>query len=281
MQEITLSGVSAMKRPPLRPLALVALLALSAPATATSHFWFDDSPVWSPRYAAFSVDLFPTADTAGFSGDTAYDAGALRLSGGFEREPWRVAAPRLLEAEEESGAGPRLRALTLAWEHRLDAVSHVTFSAGYNSPAPLFLGAPEFTDTRASMSLTNRWAGDYSPRLTGSVFVGGEKGTGEAYQLLGRRYYGFAIGGELTLFQAHTPYISFQTQRAYAGSGEETLSSIFPDDERSQIAAGWKWQAKPYLSLQAEASVGYNGNRLRLRDPERSRVFFGTRFDFK
>ncbi len=275
-----------MKRPPLHPLALVALLALSAPVAAATYSWFDDAPnaldtrtMWSPRYAAFSVDLPRTPDVAEFPGDATHDAGTLRLSGGFEREPWRAVAPHFLETEEESASAPRLRALSLAWEHRLDATSQVTFSAGYSTP--LFLGAPELADTRASMSLTNRWLGDYSPRLTGSVFVGGESGRAEAYRLLGRRYYGFAIGGELTLSRAHTPYISFQTQRTYAGGGEEMLPGIFPDDERSQIAAGWKWQAKPYLSLQAEASYGYNGNRLRLRDPERSRVFFGTRFDFK
>lgn len=275
-----------MKRPPIRPLALAALLVASVPAAAATYSWFDDSPtalnarVWSPRYAAFAVDLHRAPDTAEFSDDAVHESGVLRLSGGFEREPGRTAAPRLFETEEESASTPRLRALAIAWEHRLDAASHVTLSAGYSSPTPLFLGAPELADTRASMSLTNRWVGDYSPRLTGSMFVGGESGTVETYRLLGRRYYGFAIGGELTLSRAHTPYISFQTQRAYAGS-EETLPGIFPEDERSQIAAGWKWQAKPHLSLQAEASYGYNGSRLRLRDPERSRVFFGTRFDFK
>ncbi len=280
-----LSGVSAMKRPPVRPLALVALLGVSAPAVAATYSWLDDAPtavdtrVWSPRYAAFSVDLLPAHD-AGFPGDSAYDFDTLRLSGGFEREPWRAVAPRLLETEEQSGSAGRLRALSVAWEHRLDAASHVTFSAGYSGTSPAHPGAFEHADTRASMSLTNRWIGDHSPRLTGSVFVGGEKGTVETYRLLGRRYYGFAIGGELTLSQAHTPYISFQTQRAYAGN-EEILPGIFPDDERSQIAAGWKWQAKRYLSLQAEASYGYNGNRLQLRNLERSRVFFGTRFDFK
>lgn len=281
------SGVSAMKRPLVRPLALAALLATTAPAATASYYsWFDASPnvldvhVWSPHYAAFSVDLLPAPDAAESSGDVVQDAGALRLRGGFERESWRAPPPRLLEMEEEGASAPRLRALAIAWEHRFDAASHVTFSAGYSNPAPLFPGAPELADTRASMSLTNRWVGDYSPRLTGSVFVGGESGTSDAYRLLGRRYYGFAIGGELTLFRAHTPYISYQTQHAYAG-GEETLPGTFLDDERSQIAAGWKWQAKPNLSLQAEASYGYNGNRLRLRDPERSRLFFGTRFDFK
>lgn len=275
-----------MKRPPIRPLALAALLVASAPATAATYSWFDDSPAslganaWSSRYAAFAVDLYRAPDTAEFSDDAIHESGVLRMSGGFEREPGRTAPPRLFETEEESASTPRLRALAIAWEHRLDAASHVTLSAGYSSPTPLFLGAPELADTRASMSLTNRWVGDYSPRLTGSMFVGGESGTVETYRLLGRRYYGFAVGGELTLFRAHTPYISFQTQRAYAG-GEEVQPGIFPDDERSQIAAGWRWQAKPNLSLQAEASYGYNGSRLRLRDPERSRVFFGTRFDFK
>ncbi|MBI3574975.1 MAG: hypothetical protein HY083_04915, partial [Gammaproteobacteria bacterium] len=125
-----------------------------------------------------------------------------------------------------------------------------------------------------------RWQAAYRPRVTGSVFVGGESALPESYRTLGRRYYGLAVGGELTLSRAHTPYVSFQMQRSLSAS-DDALATAAPDDDRSQIAAGWKWQAQRHLSLQAEASVGYNGNRLRLQNTERSRVFFGTRFDFQ
>jgi hypothetical protein len=277
-----------MNRPHIRPLALSALLTLAAPATAAPFSWFDDAPgaldtrLWSPRYAAFAVDLHAPADAPDVSGFAVPEAGdALRLTGGFGREPWPAGlALNFPEPEAERGNGPRLRAFGIAWQHRFDAASHVTVSADYRRAAPLFAAIPEMADRRASLSLTSRWAGDYHPRLTGSMFVGGEHATGEVYRALGRRYYGFAATGELTLFRSHTPYLSFQTQRAYAGS-EVELPGTLPGEEYSLITAGWKWQAKPYLSLQAEASYGYNGNRLQLQDPEHSRVFFGTRFDFK
>lgn len=277
-----------MNRPHVRPLVLTALLTLTAPAAAAPFSWFDDTPgalvahVWPPRYAAFAVDLHASSDVAEFSDAAVPEAGdTLRLRGGFERESWSAAgAPNFPEPEAERAPGPRLRTFGIAWQHRLDAASHVTLSADYRRAAPAFAAIPEAADRRASLSLTSRWAGEHHPRLTGSMFVGGENGAAETYRALGRRYYGFAATGELTLFRSHTPYLSFQTQRAYAGS-EAELPGVLPGEEYSLITAGWKWQAKPYLSLQAEASYGYNGNRLRLQDPERSRVFFGTRFDFK
>lgn len=264
-----------------RPLVLAAMLAVTAPAVAGSFSWFDRSPtaldpqLWSPRYAAFEADLYRSPDW------DQPDENTLRLTGGFERDPLVSPPPRLFDAGVEGTSAPRMRAFGIAWQHRLDTTSHVTFSADYHHDATRFLGTPEIADTRASVSLTNRWQGEYGPRLTGSMFVGGERGTSEAYNQLGRRYYGLSLGGELTVFGTHTPYISFQMQRGAAAGGDETLLTGLYDDDRSQIAAGWKWQAKPHLSLQAEASYGNSGNRFRLQNPEHSRVLFGTRFDFK
>lgn len=277
-----------MNNLPGRPFVLSALLALAAPAAAAPFSWFDAVPdtfssaAWSPRYAAFAVELHALSDAPELSVPGAFGSDdLLRLRGGFEREPWLADnAMHYLEPDAESAGAPRLRVLGIAWRHRLDIGSHLTLSADYRRAAPLFAVFPETADRRASLSLTSRWAGDHHPRLTGSLFVGGEHATGEAYRALGRRYYGFAATGELTLSRAYTPYLSFQTQRAYAGS-EAELSETLPGEEYSLITAGWKWQAKPYLSLQAEASYGYHGNRLRLQDPEHSRLFFGTRFDFK
>jgi hypothetical protein len=264
-----------------RPLVLAAMLAAAAPAAAGTFSWFDRSPlalnpqVWSPRYAAFEVDLYRSPDLEPL------EENSLRMTGRFERDLLAPSAARLVEDGIEGAPAPRLRTFGIAWQHRLDTTSHVTFSADYHHDAARFLGTSEIADTRASVSLTNRWRGEYGPRLTGSLFVGGERGASEAYSQLGRRYYGLSLGGELTVFGTHTPYISFQMQRGIAAGGDETLLSGLYDDDRSQIAAGWKWRAKPYLSLQAEASYGSSSNRFQLQNPEHSRVFFGTRFDFK
>lgn len=281
-----------MNYPRHRRVALAALLAAAAPvvALAGSFSWFDDArpggfeaSAGSSKYAAFAIDLYRSADPAG---DYAEDAAAretadtMRVFGGLEIESARAAGvPRLFETREDAPAARRPRALGIAWQHRLDPLNEFVLSAGYGGGTPLF-AASELTDTRATAALTSRWRSAYRPRVTGSVFVGGESATPEAYRSLGRRYYGLAIGGELTLFRAHTPYVSFQMQRA-TSAGEDPLATAGIDDDRSQIAAGWKWQAQRHLSLQAEASVGYSGKRLRWQDPERSRVFFGTRYDFK
>lgn len=271
-----------MKKPRYcRPVALAALLTVAPLAVADTLSWSDPGPtapganLWSPRYAAFAVDLYRSPDLE------QADEGALRVTGGFERDILRPPAARLFATGMEDAPSPRLRAFGIAWQHRLDTTRHITFSADYSHDAMRRFAAPEFADTRASLSLTSRWAGDYRPSLTGSLFVGGERGTSEAYRQLGRRYYGLALGSELALSGAHRPYLSLQVQRGLGG-GDEALPMALYDDDRSQIAAGWKWQASRYLSLQAEASYGNDGNRLRLQNPEHSpRLFFGTRFAFK
>lgn len=280
---------------PGRRLVLAALLA-AAPvvALAGTFSWFDahpggfDAGAWSAKYAAFAIDLYRSDETvADVSGDPAHDAepraaaDTMHVFGGLEFDPARAADPwRPFETRAEAFSPRRPRALGIAWQHRLDAVNQLVFSAGVGSGPPLLATAPELTDTRATVAFTSRWRSEYQPRVTGSVFVGGESATPEVYRSLGRRYYGFALGGELTLYRAHTPYVSFQMQRSFS-AGEDLLTTSAMDDDRSQIAAGWKWQAQRHLSLQAEASYGYNGNRLRWQGPERSRVFFGTRYDFR
>ena len=280
-----------MKSPQIRRIAVAALFATAAPvvSVAADFTWFDDAqPIgfgagaWMPKYAAFSVDVYRSAESVAdlYAGDVpdsearaAVDT--LRVFGAVEHDfPRDVASFHSTETRAQGLVGYRARQFGIAWQHRLDGMNHFTVSAGH-AVTPLFASGPELADTRTTVSLTSRWQAAYRPRITGSVFVGGESALPESYRVLGRGYYGFAVGGELTLSRAHTPYVSFQTQRGLS-AGDDAL-----DDDRSQIAAGWKWQAQRHLSLQAEASVGYNGSRLRLQDPERARVFFGTRFDFR
>lgn len=283
-----------MKNQRISHIAVVTLFAAAPAVSAAGPFsWFDGAQpadfaadAWTPKYAAFSLDLYRSADSAVESPPDDVrdnDAGdSMRLFGGVDHGlTLEAGLSRPTETQETPYTARRLRALGLAWQHRLDSANYLTASAGYGNGSPLWAPTPEWVDTRATVSLSSRWQNTYyQPRVTGSVFVGGESATPEAYRMLGRRYYGLAVGGELTLQRAHTPYVSFQIQRSLS-AGEDTLMTSALDDDRSQIAAGWKWQAQRHLSLQAEASLGYNGGRLRLQNTERSRVFFGTRFDFK
>ncbi len=280
-----------MRNSQIRCIAVAALFAAVAPAisVAGNFSWFDDTQpasfgagAWTSKYAAFSFDLYrPVESAAESTPDDTRDNDTMRLFGGMEHDPLPQGGPfRLTETRETTFASRRLRTLGLAWQHRLEGMNHFTVAASVGGGTPLFTTAPDLIDTRATVSLTSRWQAAYRPRVTGSVFVGGESALPETYRTLGRRYYGLAIGSELTLSRAHTPYVSFQMQRSLSAS-DDALAASALDDDRAQIAAGWKWQAKPYLSLRAEASVGYNGNRLRLQNPERTRVFFGTRFDFQ
>lgn len=281
-----------MKSPQICRIAVVALFAAPV-AAAAGVAWFDNAQssgfgtgAWMPKYAAFALDIHRSTESVADSyvdetpGDTAVDT--LRVFGAVEHSfPRDTALPGSATARTEGLTGyPLPRWFGIAWQHRLDGMNHFTVSAGHGAAMPLFSSTPALTDTRTTVSLTSRWQATYHPRITGSVFVGGESAPSESYRALGRRYYGLAVGGELTLARAHTPYVSFQMQRGLS-AGDDALAAAALDDDRSQIAAGWKWQAQRHLSLQAEASLGYNGSRLRLQGSENTRVFFGTRFDFR
>jgi hypothetical protein len=145
-------------------------------------------------------------------------------------------------------------------------------------------------DTRATVSWTREltlWG--WRPNIVGGVFLGEEAMRDDTARGMGRRYYGFTVGGELRLMQSHTPYVSFRMERSLYDLSDGGVDSSLPSfvhavDDFSRLAAGWRWEIQRGWSLQAEASYGFDMNRD--SDPlglerERSRVFFGTRFDFR
>lgn len=207
----------------------------------------------------------------------------------------------------------RLTGFGIKWRHRLDSVNSIGVSYGYSEFAATrapsgsesttggpansqvsgaagatALAAPSATqeydiaDTRAALLWSSQWAGGFRPGIGGSVFIGDEGVRDEAYEHLGRKYYGFTFGGEITLFRQHTPYLSYRLQRY---SSEDPL--LYPSgyEDQSSVSAGWKWQVQPNWSVQAEASYGLNSDDakrvLDLYPPDRNRLFFGTRFDFR
>jgi hypothetical protein len=185
----------------------------------------------------------------------------------------------------------RSNVLGLAWQHSLDAQDRVALSAEHGANVSPNQFSQDTLESRAVLSWTHHWGTNLHPSLTGSVFLGDEMARDESFRQLGRRYMGFAVGGQLTLAKTHTPYLAYQLRRSYYdpdNTNTPRALAVFEDfllstryDNRSLLTAGYRWQAGPHLSLQAEASYGLNTDGQDLYNPERTRLFLGTRFDFR
>ena len=288
--------------------ALAAALTLSLPggAMAGRFSWFDEAPardslgqVRAPLSSpagetrlTFGVDAYKSFASTRPADEDYYvplhDATVVKFFGEIASRPdgyyapLAVLNPELARETSPLGiASNRLSGFGVKWRHRVDASNTIAFSAGY-SEMPWSASMPHLDalDTRAAVSWRSTWSGAVRPGLTGSVFVGDENVRDEAYQQLGRRYYGFSLGGELRVAQDHTPYFSYRLQRNFHHPDDPGYLST-PYEDYSRISAGWRWQVQRNWSLQAEAHYGLQGAQLDPYSPDRSRVFFGTRFDFR
>lgn len=279
---------------------LAALLVVpTANAGAGGRFSLFDDPAdvsltqrYGERTMRFHFELYRTADRSRWFADERYAAfsetegtGTFHVYGEFGNgrgTPSYTSAFDLL-SPRVNPAARRQSLLGIGWRHPLDSTSSIALSAEYGEStimSPLRDAAPrDTTDTRAVLSWTGRFGGSWRPSLTGSVFLGDEVAREQAFRHLGRMYYGVALGGELALLQSHTPYVSFRMERNLS-SLDEAVAGV-RQDYHTLLSAGWKWQVVRNWSVQAEASYGYRGDGLDLFSPERSRLFFGTRFDFR
>ncbi len=271
---------------------LISLLAVLPPvaAAAGKYGWFND-PLTGDSAASnpssVGMDVYRSVDDV--------EAEVAILSG-HKISFFGDYATRGARAIDENDGMPtrRLANFGVRWQHRVSAKDSVSILAeqGESSlvrPTPSTNG-----DTRATVAWTRElpWAG--KPSITGGVFLGDDSARDESSRSLGRRYYGFSVGGELRMLESHRPYVSFRMQRSLyevPGAADDGMlpgaprSTVTATGDYSRLAAGWRWQASRGLSLQAEASYGMNfNNNPDVSVPlerERSRVFFGTRFDFR
>jgi hypothetical protein len=213
------------------------------------------------------------------SRDAAPGADAVRLYGALVSNGSLIPNPSF----EDSGNN-RINAFGVNWQHHVDTWNSFAVSAEYGEGTAIAPSPLDTLDTRAAFSWTSQLPSAVKPSITGSVFLGDETGREEIYRHLGRRYYGFTVGGSLTVFQSHTPYVSFKMQKSLYDTPDEQLFVSPRSGDRSLLSAGWKWQVQRDFSLQAEASYDLGTSSSPSLDPnnmERGRVLFGTRFDFK
>lgn len=286
---------------------VAAGLALTLPslASAAGKFsWFDELPARDSlgqlrtppslfdrdTRLTFGIDAYKSLAADEEPGRTYLsDATTLRFYGEVSPRPGDLNVPIAAlhptgtdDASVLGSGSNRLSGFGIKLRHRVDAGNIFALSAGYSeAPWTVYSASNlDVLDTRAALSWTSTWSGGLQPGMTGTVFVGDESMRDEAYQRLGRKYYGFSVGGELRVAQDHTPYFSYRLQRNL-NSPDDPNYLVAPYEDRSQIAAGWKWQVQSNWSLQAEARYGLNGANLDPYSPDRSRIFFGTRFDFR
>jgi len=290
-----------MRRPILTTLTALALGSAGTAVNAAEFIWSDSpagqvSPYRSSlpfgemqsrltfgidRYRALQSDFL--LDTMGADERPAAESSSkLQLYSGFtvEKSPtlrtWR---PGPLESPSEPAVG-RLSAMGAAWSQQLNPVDRVGVSAGYAQFAHPDAGQ-DMLDTHAAMSWTSKWSRGWRPGVTGSVFLGDETARESDVRGLGRRYFGFSVGGEVTVFDRHTPYVNYRLQRSLLETSPETLAGDGRAADHSLLSAGWRWQLQRNFSLQAEATYSLSDNGLDLYNQDRSRVIFGTRFDFR
>lgn len=272
--------------------------AVSAPSGKLS--WFNDAPfsgagsLGVPKvrplnpadYTSFGINLSsssPSVPEEAYSlnsGESKQEANTVRLYG--EVESFRPGASSF-SATPGSALG-RVNVFGVTWRHRLNAMNTFAVTAEYGEGTTVYPSSLDTYDTRAAFSWTSVLPSAVKPSITGSVFFGDEMAREEIYRHLGRRYYGFTVGGSLKLFQSHTPYVSFKMQRSLYDATDEALLNFPRSGDRSLLSAGWKWQIQRDFSLQAEASYGLGegfGSSLDPYSLERSRILFGTRFGFK
>jgi hypothetical protein len=270
--------------------------AVSAPSGKLS--WFDDAPfagvgamgvpevqLRNPsEYSSFGLNLYRsqravTEDAASAdSGEAGFGFNSVSLYGEVE-----TTGNRARYSSFEDPTSNRVNAFGMRWQHHMDTMNSFAISAEYGEGVAINPSPLDTLDTRAAFSWTSRLPSTVKPSITGSVFLGDEVAREEIYRHLGRRYYGFTVGGSLTLFQSHTPYVSFKMQKSMYDTADEPTYVSPRSGDRSLLSAGWKWQVERSFSLQAEASYGLGSSSTSL-DPyslERSRILFGTRFGFK
>ncbi len=271
---------------------LISLLAVLPPAAvaAGQYSWFSDGPATSggtqARPSTVGVDVYRSADDS--EALASANAGSkVSLFGDYS-----LRARARANEDGSDSVSHRFANFGVRWQHRVSARDSVSVSAEQGGSSLLRSPVstnPDALDTRATLSWTRQLSWAWKPSITGGVFLGDESARDDNARALGRRYYGFTLGGEVRAMQSHTPYVSFRMQRSlYDITGEESPTSsglVRATEDSSRLAAGWRWQAGRGLSLQAEASHGFsfgnNGNSdLLPAERERSRVFFGTRFDY-
>ncbi len=179
-----------------------------------------------------------------------------------------------------------LDAWGVKWQHDLDEDSSFALAASHSKNVYAQGSLLDTTSTMATASWTSRFADTRQSSLTGSVFLGDEDAAEKSDELSARRYYGFSVGGQMTFFKTHTPYLQLKLQKSRydQGSNPGSLDNQYNNNLEpgyySRLSAGWRWKVQGNWSVNAEANYSSSNNELNWQ-LNQSKLYFGTRYDFR
>jgi hypothetical protein len=232
----------------------------------------------------FATDKFLTVHVAAPDGAAPRtDNGLANLSGsvGYDVGPHRFGIPIVHQTYQTDDGARRFDAYGLEWRRRFGAAHELALSARRGEHGALDGNARDSsTGNVAQLAWSSAFAGNYQPRVMGSVFLGDESAKDKGPRWFGRKYFGLSLDGSFTAFEKHTPYASLLLQRSDYDATETSLSAARREDY-SRLAAGWNWQVRPNWGLRAEANYVLNTSGQPGYDYERSQLLFSTRFGFK
>jgi len=175
-----------------------------------------------------------------------------------------------------------LNALSVRWQHSINASHVMTLSARYGDYTYGDAALPGGRNTSAALSWSQLFGGD--ARVTGRFFVGDEGNRDRSSSYFARRYYGLLVEGRYALWPEHAPFASLSWQHSdydVLDGGFASGSFTTRHDSSSRVAAGWNWQVQRNWGLRAEANYRFSDGAPDLNESDRTQLYFSTRYGFQ
>ena len=208
-----------------------------------------------------------------FSGES-LGWGNSRFAVPLQQETWRL----------DSRCSLMINALAIQWQHSLNAANLLTLDARYGDSQYNDPELPGASGTAASLSWSTLFGSD--SRVVGRLYTGDEEMKERANGNTGntdRRYYGLHLEGRYGLWRDHAPFASLNWQRGNAeAQGSPALTgSLLKRENFSNFAAGWNWQVSPSWDVRAEANYRLADDSVEAVEPDRTQLYFSTRYGFR
>jgi len=245
---------------------LIAGVVLSATAQAGDSDAFltqlADSPLLTPRFS--HLDSVSTLDLG-------------------DRDASGSSVPTFqAEQRRDPRRSTLTKALSIEWQHTLNAGQRLSMSAQYSDQINADNAALAGTGSAATFGMQQQLGRD--SQLAGQLFLGDEGLKSRVNGYGARRYYGLLFEGRTSLWRDHTPFASLSWQRNdYEGLDGNGLlpGSSLRSDSISRLGAGWAWQVTPGFDVRAEAQYRLSDEPIDPAEQDRLQFFFRSRYGFR
>jgi hypothetical protein len=258
-----------------RSLALAALLCSAGTAAAndaSSNLLLDPAP-GKESAANTAAQLLSRTEIdllRAFTGDTP-GWGNNRFTVPLQQETWRLDSRRSL----------LINALTIEWQHSLNASNFLTLSARHGGSLYSDAASPGGSGTAATFSWNTLFGGE--SRVIGRIYAGDEDAKERSNGSTDHRYYGLLVEGRYGVWRDHAPFASLKWQRSNAETpgSSGTANSLLRGESFSRLGAGWNWQVSPSWDVRAEANYRLADDSADVIESDRTQLYFSSSYGFR